>query len=62
MRDNNPYGGNGNSIGIDETSNTPHQRHAGGRKKPNRKAAKHEERRQNTLYNTCDPPSISFDV
>ncbi len=62
MRDDNPYGGNGNSFGLDETAITPHQRHGGDRKKPNRKASKHEARRQNTLYNTCHPPSISFDV
>ncbi len=50
MRDNNPYGGNGNTISLGENTIAPNQRHAGDRKKPNRKAAKHEARRhENTV-------------
>ncbi len=52
MRDDNPYGGNDIGIGLGETTTTPHQRRAGDRKKANRKAAKHEARRQNNLYST----------
>ncbi len=52
MRDNNPYGGNDNGIGFCEAATTPNQRRAGDRKKANRKAAKHEARRQNNSYST----------